>query len=213
LDSDYKAYRPDYSAFPEEEVPFSQLPFIFAALDLLKIKYFETTSCEADDLVSGYVSQFGSIMDIVIVSQDSDFFQLISDRVLILRYRGDRTILCTPDYIREKLGIEPSQYAAYKSLTGDHADNIRGVRNVGPKTASALMRQFGDLDSLLTHADTISKPSIRQSVLDHRARIKLNYSLICLSGKAPLPFSLSSLACSPPSLTTTQVLRSIHVLP
>ena len=80
-------------------------------------------------------------MDVVIASQDSDFFQLITERVSVLRYRGKNTVICDPAYIREKLGIEPYQYAAFKSLTGDTADNIRGADKIGPKTAAELMGQ------------------------------------------------------------------------
>jgi len=213
LDPDYKANRPDYSLVPDEENPFSQLPSIFSALDYIGIKYCETANCEADDWVAGYASKFGDSMEIVVVSQDSDFFQLITKQVSVLRYRGERSILCDPEYIKEKLGIEPCQYAAYKSLTGDHADNIRGVRNVGPKTAAALMRQFGNLDTLLSNADTIARPSIRQSVLDHLERIKTNYSLIRLSGDAPLPYSISELLYHCPPVTTIQILRGIQLLP
>lgn len=209
LDSDYKGNRPDYSQIPEEETPFSQLADICAALDFMGIRHCETTDCEADDWISGYADAYGGQMEVVIVSQDSDFFQLINDWVNILRYRGKQSVLCDPKYIREKLGIEPVQYAAYKSLTGDSADNIRGVDKVGPKTAAALMRQFGDLDTLLEQTDSIPKPSIRISVSKHRDRIQKNYALIKLAGCENLPFALEELAYCYDGITTTQVLKAI----
>lgn len=131
LDADYKANRPDYTQMPEEDTPFSQLPDIYAALDHLGIPRRETTVCEADDWIAGYAKEYGTAMEVVIVSQDSDYFQLISERVRVLRYRGDKTCICDQTYIREKLGIEPGQYAAFKALTGDAADNIRGVAGIG----------------------------------------------------------------------------------
>ena len=88
LDPCYKANRPDYSEIPEEETPFSQLPDIFRALQVMGIPYRETDCCEADDWIAGYALQYGSQMPVTIASQDSDFFQLISDNVKILRYRG-----------------------------------------------------------------------------------------------------------------------------
>ena len=54
LDEAYKANRPDFSAVSEEENPYSQLGDIYRALDYLQIKYFETTDCEADDVIAGY---------------------------------------------------------------------------------------------------------------------------------------------------------------
>lgn len=209
LDQDYKGNRPDYSQMPEEDTPFSQLPDIYRALDCLGICHRETTLCEADDWIAGYARRYGGEMDVVIVSQDSDFFQLISDRVHILRYRGKKSVVCDPAYLQEKLGVRPEQYAAFKSLTGDTADNIRGVAKVGPKTAAALMGQFGDLETLLDRAEEIRKPSVRASVLESLERIRKNHALIHLDGTAELPFSLEDLAYTYTGATTSEVLREI----
>ncbi len=212
LDHDYKANRPDFSQLPEEEVPFTQLPSIYAALDCLGIKHTETTVCETDDIIAGYALNYGRDMDIVISSFDSDFFQLITDRVSILRYRGDNSVICNPAYIREKLGIEPSQYADHKSLTGDTSDNIKGAEKVGPKTATALIRQYGDLESVIANAESIAKPSVRASILASVDRLRLNYRLIKLDGCACLPFEMDELVYTPRGMTTTDVLRRIGLI-
>lgn len=209
MDGDYKGNRPDFTQMAEEDTPFSQLPDIYAALDLLGIRHRETTDCEADDWMAGYAKRYGGEMDVVISSQDSDLFQLITDHVHILRYRGEKTVVCDPAYIQEKLGITPAQYAAYKSLTGDASDNIKGVDKVGPKTAAALMNQFGDLETLLSHGSEIAKPSVRASVLQSGERIRKNHSLIFLSGAQELPFPLEELAYQDAGLTTREVLRRI----
>ena len=211
LDENYKANRPDYSEMPEEDTPFSQLPDIYAALDELGICHRETENCEADDWIAGYAKQYGEALDVVIASQDSDFFQLITERVSVLRYRGKNTVICDPAYIREKLGIAPYQYAAFKSLTGDTADNIRGADKIGPKTAAELMGQFFDLNTLLENPDAIRKPSIRESVRSNAERIRKNYELIRLDGAQALPFALDTLRWQDSGMTTTQVLKTIGV--
>ena len=131
---------------------------------------------------------------------------------LVLRYRGSNSILWDEAYLQEKLGILPCQYAAYKALTGDTADNIRGVPKVGPKTAAALMGQFGDLDALLRRTEEIAKPSVRESVRSSVERIRLNHRLIRLTGADVLPFSLEELAFSLPDVTSTQILRELGIL-
>ena len=211
LDTDYKANRVDYTQMPEEDTPFSQLPDIYAALEYLGIPHRETTVCEADDWIAGYAKEYGEAMDVVVVSQDSDYFQLITERVRVLRYRGEKTLLCDPAYIREKLGIEPRQYAAFKSLTGDAADNIRGVDKVGPKTAAVLLGQFGNLENLLSHAEEIGKPSVREAVVRNEDRIRLNDRLIRLEGTEELPFALTDLHWQYTGVTTTEVLKAIGV--
>lgn len=206
VDAAYKGNRTDYSQIPEEETPFSQLPDIYASLDYLGIPHQETTVCEVDDWIAGYVRQYGENLDIVISSQDSDYFQLITPRVHVLRYRGEKTVLCTPEYIAEKLGISPGQYAAYKSLTGDASDNLKGAEGIGPKTAAALMGRFGDLDALLERAEEIGKPSVRASVLRNAQRIRTNYSLIHLDGAQDLPFPLEELSFRDKGATTREVM-------
>lgn len=209
LDGEYKANRVDYSLVPEEDSPFSQLPDVYSALDYLGLRHAETADCEADDWLAGYALTYGQGREVVIASQDSDLFQLITDQVHILRYRGDRTVICDPAYIRGKLGIEPSQYADFKSLTGDNADHIRGIGGVGPKTAAALLAQFGTLEGILTGAEQIQKPSIRRCVQENAQRARTNYQLIRLENRASLPFALGLLCWQDSGVTTGQVLKAI----
>ena len=175
----------------------------------LSIRHRETTDCEADDWMAAYAKRYGGELEVVISSQDSDLFQLITDQVRILRYRGKNTVIWGPDQLREKLGIAPAQYAAYKSLTGDASDNIRGVDKVGPKTAAALINQFGDLETLLSRAEEIGKPAVRESVLQSRERIRKNEALIRLDGGQEIPFGLEELSFQDSGMTTGEIMDQI----
>ena len=126
IDENYKANREDLSQMDEEDTPFSQMPDVYRALDHMGICHAETTVCEVDDWMAAYCRRYEGVQ-IVIASQDSDFFQLISENVTVLRYRGDNSVLCDVSYIQEKLGVAPARYADFKSLTGDTADNIKGA--------------------------------------------------------------------------------------
>lgn len=212
LDGDYKANREDYSQTPEEETPFSQLPDIYSALDYLGICHQETSDCEVDDWIAGYVFQFSLSHTITIVSQDSDYFQLIGDKVRVLRYRGEKSVICDQAWLRQKFGIEPSQYADYKSMVGDTADNIRGADKIGPKTSAMLLQEFGSLDNILTCVDRIQKPSIRESLTKNAPRLRLNQLLICLDGSHPFPFALEQMAYTDRGMTSVQVLKELKIL-
>lgn len=209
INTDYKANRIDYSQIPEEENPFSQLTDVCAALDYLNIKHAETTTCETDDWVAGYTLTYGKETEIIISSFDSDFFQLITDKVSVLRYRGNSTVICTPDYIRDKFCIEPGQYADFKSLTGDVSDNIKGADKVGPKTAAYLLNKFGSLENILVNAESIDKPSIKDSILRNSAMLKSNYKIIKLDNTVPLPFPLNDIVYNSMGITTNEVLKGI----
>lgn len=211
INPDYKANREDYSDKPEEEIPFSQLPDIYAALDFLGIRRYETHGCEADDLIAAYAKGVDDDTELVISSFDSDFFQLVSSNVSVLRYRGDSSILCTPEYVEARFGVPPSQYADFKSLVGDTADNIRGADKIGPKTAAELLCKFGDLEGIISSADNIKKPSVRASVLSYRDRLLSNRTIIRLSGEAELPYALCELEYRFGGQTTRRVLEAIGV--
>ena len=209
MNADYKANRIDYSQIPAEENPFSQLPDVYAALDYLGIKHAETTTCETDDWIAAYALTYGKEMEIVISSFDSDFFQLITDKVSVLRYRGEKTVICTPDYIKVKFDIDPDQYVDFKSMTGDQADNIRGADKVGPKTAAYLLNRYGTLENILANAESIEKPSVQDSIIRNMERLRINYQIIKLDDTAPLPFALSDIAYNLTEITTNEVLRGI----
>lgn len=209
LDAEYKANRADYSVVCEEENPFSQLPDVYRALDYLKIRYIETTDCEADDLIAAYALSYGRAAEVVISSFDSDFFQLITERVSVLRYRGEKTTVCTPEFVAKKFGIVPAQYADLKSLVGDHADNIRGAEKVGVKTAAELLREFGTLENILLYAEKIRKLSVRESIMRNSERLRINYRLIKLGEGSALPFELQDLEYCNDGKTTNEVLKGI----
>lgn len=213
LDEDYKANRPDYSQIPEDDTPFSQLPDIYRALDHLQIAHAETADCEADDWIAGYALTCGKDADMTICSQDSDFFQLITDRVHILRYRGKSTMMCDRAYLLDKFGIQPEQYADFKSLTGDSADNIKGADRIGPRTAAQLLNQFSTLENILQNVNSVQKPSIRESLERNAPRLRTNYQLIRLNANVPLPFSLEEMIFRDKGSSTTEVLTAIGLRP
>ena len=211
LNPDYKANRIDYGTVEEDKNPFSQLDDVYAALDYLAIRRMETVDCEADDIIAGYALSFGQYTEIIITSLDSDFFQLITDTVFVLRYRGEKTVICTPEYIMDKFRIVPKQYADFKSLTGDTADNIKGAEKVGVKTAASLLNEFGTLENILTNTELIKKPSVKESIIKNSEKLRINYKMIKLENTVSLPFCMQELEYCYNGITTNEVLRGIGI--
>ena len=211
LDPAYKANRPDFSTIAPEENPYTQLPDILRALDWLGLRHAQTTDCEADDWICSYLSLSAGRMPTVICSLDGDYFQLVSEEVSLLRYRGKRTELFTAEKVLQRFGVRPDQYVAFRALTGDSSDNIPGVKEIGPKTAARLLGQFETLEALLHHTGEIERPALRQAIEQNMQRIRKNDELIRLAGTRPLPFSLEELACKPGQQTTSEVLQAISL--
>ena len=210
---EYKGNREDYSLVEEEENPFSQLADVYRALDYMGIRHCETEDVETDDVIASYVLTYGKeLLDIVVSSWDSDFFQLISENIKILRYRGKCTTICDVAYLKEKFDIAPEVYADFKSLVGDAADNIKGAQGIGPKTASTLLKQFGSLEEVLKRTVEIEKKKVRESIEKDKERLWINYEIIKLNDKAKLPFDLEELQYNKPEQKTNAVMQGIGLM-
>jgi len=191
LDPEYKANRPDYSALSEEECPFTQLPYIYRALDEMGIAYSEIHGWEADDVIASYAITYTGEKDVMlgIVSTDKDYYQLVSENVWIVQYSGKAIQYVSPDVIQAKYNIPPTLFADFKCLIGDKSDNIPGAVGIGPKYAAELLNQFGSLDGILENRSRIARPSHRKSIEEAKDRLLHNRELILLRKEAPLPFA------------------------
>lgn len=210
---EYKANRVDYGSVPEAENPFSQLDDIYAALDCMHVKHAETSYCETDDWIAAYAYAYGNSAEVVVSSFDSDYFQLISQNVTVLRYRGAKTAICTPRYVQDKFGVAPSQFADFKSLVGDPSDNIKGAEKIGPKTAASLLNRFGSLQNIIANISLIERPSVRESLEKNALSLFTNYDIIKLDGKEPMPFDISQLEYNIPHFSSSEILKEAEILP
>ena len=210
---EYKANRPDYSEMSDEENPFIQLPLVYKAIEAMGIPFAEVHGCECDDVIATYAKRFSKDFQVVISSFDSDYFQLISDNVKVIRYRGASSIICDRNYVRERYGIEPEYYADWKSLVGDTADNIKGISGVGPKTATRLINSYGSLSEMLADAERIAPEKLQAKILENKEILLRNYSLIKLDDTGVLPFEIDELEYTAERIRTMDVLRKIELLP
>lgn len=208
--SDYKGNRIDYSEVEEEDNPFSQLYDVYKALDYMNIKYAEIEKFETDDVIASYVFKYNEDQ-IYISSFDSDFFQLINDKVKVLRYRGDNTIICDEKYLKDKYFITPHMYPLFKSLVGDSADNIKGIPKVGIKTASLLLNEYNDIKCLIKNVDKIEKKSIKESLINNMDQLKRNYELVRLTNIAPIPFDKKEIFFINRNFLTNTILKEIGI--
>jgi DNA polymerase-1 len=137
LNAQYKKNRKDLTGVPDRENPFSQIAGIYQALQVLGIRFIEEPGYEADDMIASYAIRADG--RIIIVSSDSDFFPLINDNIVVLHYRGKKSIIFDPEMVEARFGLHPSSFLEFKALTGDKSDNIRGIKGVGPKTALKIL--------------------------------------------------------------------------
>src|SRR5437868_10301534 len=185
----YKAHRPPP---PEDLVP--QFPLIRTATRAFSIPCIEEEGLEADDIIACYVTAAKAAgWKVTIVSSDKDLMQLIDEDAGIdmLDTMNDRRIGRAE--VLEKFGVPPEKVGDVLALMGDSVDNVPGVPGVGPKTASQLIQTYGDLETALASAEQITKPKLKQSLIDHADAARLSRELVRLVCDAPLPEPLEAL--------------------
>lgn len=173
---DYKQNRIDYSAVAEDENPFNQLPDVYKALELMNIAYIEADGYEADDYIASICKKYKDEYEIIIVSTDSDFNQLLDDTISIFKPRGKKSVTLTPALIKEQLNVSPNQIIEYKSLIGDTADNIPGIKGIGPKRAADIL-SYGSLDEIIEGSTEIPDKYLSK-ILENKEALERNKFLI-----------------------------------
>ena len=188
--SDYKAHREE---MPDDLSP--QFPVIVEMLEAMGIPVVVKPGYEADDIIATLTREAeASGMDVRIITGDKDLFQLLSDRVRIIR-PGKGTNLkdvAGPEMVRERYGLRPDQVVDLLALMGDSADNIPGVRGIGEKTALKLLRDFDSLDALLERSGEIEPAHVRRKIEEGREDALMSKELVTLI-EVPLDITFDQL--------------------
>ena len=192
-DPTYKANRP-----PMPDDMEVQIPYIHRLVEAFNIPTIRLQGYEADDILGTLARRFEAQgCDVVLVTNDKDLCQLVTDHTTILdTMRGQRFGVAE---VKDRFGVEPRYVVDYLGLMGDVADNIPGVPGVGEKTARRLLGQFGDLDGLLEQVDAVKAPKLRQSLRDHAEQARRSRSLATINVETPVDTSLSALALADPN--------------
>lgn len=150
----YPLYKANRGAPPDDLVP--QFSKIFEVVDAFNIPQFMMEGYEADDIMGTIARDYEKRgMDVVLVTGDKDFCQLVSEKVKLLDTMKNKETF-VPDVI-EKYGVPPERVIDVFALMGDQVDNIPGVKGIGEKTAIGLIKTFGSLDNLLQNLDDVAE--------------------------------------------------------
>ena len=170
---------------PEEERQsmFEQLDRYKEYLSQLPIYQLRAEMTEADDLIA-WCSHFYKDENIIIISTDKDFYQLITDNVKI--YNPVTKKILDSKVIYDKFSIKPKNFVLARTLTGDPSDSIDGVKGIGLKTSIKLFPMIND-NSTLFPIDILdyakkqdSKIKKYQTVISEHEKVERNYKIMQL---------------------------------
>src|SRR4051812_37751147 len=190
----YAEYKATRTKMPDDLR--DQFPKVREIVKALRIPVYEMQGYEADDVIGTITQQLDPRADLetTIVTVDLDMLQLVTPRVRLMTTRSgvENTVMYDVAKIDERFGLRPDQMVDYKALKGDPTDNIPGVPGVGEKTAAKLIRDFGDLDSLLARLDEVTPPKLGDKLREHRDQILMGRKLSQIVRDLPIQIDLES---------------------
>ena len=197
------AYKETRKEMPKPMVP--QLDFIQKLTPLLGFQSISLPNTEADDLMGCYAIAACKRpgMEVVLATNDKDLYQLVGPCVKVyttakvdLASPKDAFALLGEDQVVAKWEVPPSLIGDVLALTGDSVDNIPGV-GLGRKTAAALIREFGGLESLLANIDRVKSARTREKLINSRDQILENRKMVDLDCDLELPVPIDELRIEP----------------
>lgn len=199
----YKAQRPE----TPEDIK-KAVPVIKQLLEAMNIPALEVPGFEADDVI-GTLSKQGEQagFEVYMATPDKDYGQLVTDRVFMYRPRHTGGFeLLGPREVCEKYGLRhQTQVIDLLGLMGDASDNIPGCKGVGEKTAVALLKQFGNIDYILTHTQDI-KGALRTKVEEQKEEIKFSRFLATIRTDVPIALDENLLSRKEPNIEALSAL-------
>jgi len=170
---DYKSHRP-----PTPEALVAQFEPLCDGIRALGVFWMSRAGIEADDIIGTLAKQLTpQVSNILIVTGDKDFAQLVDDQICLVNTMTDVTM--DKKAVVDKFGILPEQFVDYLTLIGDSVDNIPGIPKVGPKTAVKLLQTHGSLAGVIEMADAISG-QVGKNLRAHLERLPLIKQLVTI---------------------------------
>ncbi|MER5866620.1 5'-3' exonuclease [Kitasatospora sp. NPDC002040] len=193
----YKTHRlaAEPSVEGEEEIPDTlapQVPVIEQVLDALGLARIGVPGYEADDVIGTLATRAAG--PVQIVTGDRDLFQLVDDArgvqvIYPVKGVGNAEVI-NEAFLLGKYGVTGAEYADMAALRGDPSDGLPGVKGIGEKTATQLIREYGDLAGIrAAAADPLSKltPARRKNILEGAPYLDVAPTVVRVATDVPLP--------------------------
>ena len=204
---------PDYKATREKLTDELQSDFdtgmerIAQLLEAYRIPILSLAGYEADDVIGTLAKQgVAQGVNVVIVSGDKDFQQLVQSGIWLLNPGRGGPASVEEHWVSvengaERLGVSPARVTDYLALVGDSSDNVPGVKGIGDKGARELVEAYGDLEAILAAAPALTKKRPREALLAQAALARLSKELVTIRDDLPLDLTLDTLRVREPDTT------------
>jgi DNA polymerase I len=173
---------PDYKA-TRQSAPldlFEQKELILQFLQDIKMAQLATPGIEADDLIASLAKKFNDQgYPIMIVSGDKDLAQIVTNDAIKI-FDAFKEKILDEQVLVEKYGFSLTKLPFYFAILGDASDNIPGVKGIGEKGATDLVKQFDSLDDLYANIHKVDKRRTKELLLEQKDNAYLSLKLFTL---------------------------------
>lgn len=205
-----KALYPEYKAHRSEAPQdlYYQIKWAEDFCHLMGIPVLNIPEVEADDTM-GSISKWAESQqaEAYLCTSDKDMCQLVNANIHLINTRKDNLII-GPTQVEEIHGVLPEKMIDLLAMIGDASDNIPGLPGVGPKTAIALLKQFGSLDNLLAHPEEITSEKRRTSIIENADKAILSRRLVEIDQHVDIPHETTYYKLKSPNETELKAFYS-----
>src|SRR3989344_6017328 len=176
-----------------------------AIFEAFNVPIYDAKGFEADDVLGTICEKYkkDQNLKIIIASGDMDAMQLLDDKkvqVYTLKKGINDTILYDEDAIVNRFGFKPNLLPDYKGLRGDASDNIIGIKGIGEKTATILIKNFGSIEEIYKKlkkdselfSDAGCSPRVIELLKNNEEEAMFSKTLAKIRTDAPIDFSIPS---------------------
>ncbi len=173
----YEEYKANRSEPPEALIP--QFALIDELIQKMGLPTFSHENFEADDIIGSAAIQWKDQFDeVLIASGDKDLMQFVGGNVRLLDTMKDK--IYKPEDVEEKMGVKPSQIVDYLSIVGDSSDNIPGMKGIGAKGASDLLKEWNTLENIIQNKDKLKGKRVVDAFLHYLDDALLSKKLVTI---------------------------------
>ncbi|HSX26312.1 MAG TPA: DNA polymerase I [Chlamydiales bacterium] len=194
----YAEYKMHRKGAPEDLFP--QFDWAYEYCEFAGIPTLCIEGVEADDTMASialWAEKKGA--KVFLCSSDKDLMQLVNSQIFMLHAHKDN-LLVDEGKVKELFGVRPDQMLDYLAIVGDASDNIPGMEGFGPKTASALLEEFGTLDNILAHPERVKGDKKQEVLRTQKKEALMSRELATLITRVEIPHEVEFYRLKDPNL-------------
>ncbi|MFH0968914.1 MAG: DNA polymerase I [Patescibacteria group bacterium] len=188
---EYKEYKATRVKAPDEF--YNQIPRVKEMVKAFNIPIYEKEGYEADDVIGTLVKQAGKKENIetIIVTGDLDTLQLVDEKTKVFTMRRglSDSVIYDEEKVNERYELSPRQIIDFKGLRGDPSDNIPGVKGIGEKTATELLKKYGTIEKIYENLKDI-KGAVKEKLERDKIKAFMSKKLATIETNSPVELEM-----------------------